>query len=400
MVVGLIISTIAQGEHMRLESIIAKTKVEPRPYQKRIVGKMIDMYGGRWKALDGKTEPAARSVMIESPTGSGKTVMGLLGCKALQDERPGLTIGWVAMRRNLLAQAARENREKGIEVDNIEFISMFDKSPDRLLAAKRDGRKVLLVCDEAQHDAASSMAHLHNIIEPDYILGMTATPFRTDRMKLCFDKVIKDAGIHQLIQDGYLSRFDHYSIPRWDPQTVADHYCAEPERWGKSIFYFVNLQSCFELHEIFRRRGVVSDVVTGDSDWEEQLERFRDGKTPCLINCMKLTEGFDEPSLHTAWVRDSGKGCTMQMGGRAFRKHPDLPVKNIVQSKNTRWPFIRTAMPRMQYLWQNDEWESLQVNPKINQINQNARIAIATTEVTMPNFVLKRQSNKPHRVRF
>lgn len=383
----------------RLDAIIAKTRVEPRPYQRRIVSKAVDMFCGRWKAGDGSLELAARSVMIESPTGSGKTVMALLACKALQSEHKDLTIGWVAMRRNLLAQAANENVEKGINVENIHFVSMFDKSPDKLIEAKAAGRKVLLVIDEAQHDAASSMAHLHNIIEPQFIMGMTATPFRTDRMKLCFDKVIKDAGIHQLIQDGYLSKFDHFSIPKWDAATVADHYCAEPERWGKSIFYFVNLQECFKLHGIFRERGIVSDVVTGESDWEEQLDMFRNGDLPCLINCMKLTEGFDEPSLQTAWVRDSGKGCTMQMGGRAFRKHADLPVKQIVQSKNTRWPFIRTAMPRMQYLWQNDAWASLQVNPQINQINQNARVAIATTEVALPKFMTDRMSKKAQRIR-
>lgn len=384
----------------RLDSIIAGTKVEPRPYQRRIVSKMLDMFCGRWKGLDGQVELAARSVMIESPTGSGKTVMGLLGCKALQTEFPDLVIGWVAMRRNLLAQASRENMEKGINVDNIHFVSMFDKNPEKLVDAKAAGKRVLLVIDEAQHDAASSMAHLHNIIEPDFIMGMTATPFRTDRMKLCFDKVIKDAGIHQLIQDGYLSKFDHFSIPKWDAETVANHYCAEPERWGKSIFYFVNLQECFKLHGIFSERGIASDVVTGESDWEEQLDMFRNGDLPCLINCMKLTEGFDEPSLQTAWVRDSGKGCTMQMGGRAFRKHPDFPVKQIVQSKNTRWPFIRTAMPRYQYLWQSDAWASLQVNPEINLINTNARHAIAATEVNIPKFVTARMSKKVPKLRF
>jgi superfamily II DNA or RNA helicase len=73
---------------------------------------------------------------------------------------------------------------------------------------------------------------LHNIIMPDFVLGMTATPFRTDSMKLCFSKVIKDAGIHQLIQDGYLSRYHHYTIPNWNPNTVAEFYAADPTRWG------------------------------------------------------------------------------------------------------------------------------------------------------------------------
>lgn len=213
-------------------------------------------------------------------------------------------------------------------------------------------------------------------------------------MKLCFDKVIKDAGIHRLIQDGYLSRYDHYSIQDWNPATVAERYCADVERWGKSIFYFKNLSECFALQSLLAARGVSADVVTGESDWETQLDRFRDGEISCLINCMKLTEGFDEPSLKTAWVRDSGKGCTMQMGGRVFRKFESLPKKQIVQSKQTRWPFIRTAMPEMQFVWQNGEWASLQVNPKINQINENARLAIATTIVEIPQFVLSRQQKK------
>jgi superfamily II DNA or RNA helicase len=141
----------------------------------------------------------------------------------------------------------------------------------------------------------------------------------------------------------------------------------------------------------------MSEVVTGDSDVDQQLERFRTGQNNCLINCMKLTEGFDEPSLKTAWVRDSGKGPTMQMGGRAFRKHPTLPVKNIVQSSDTRWPFMKTAMPRMQYLWQNNAWASLQVNPFIEEITQQARMAIAQVEVSLPKFLKDRTEKRRSR---
>ena len=377
-----------------ITKIIARTDVEPRPYQQRIVTKVTDMFGGRYTNALGHQDPASRSVMIESPTGSGKTVMGLMSSLALQEENDDLVVAWVAMRRNLLAQAQRENDVKGIKVKNIHFVSMFDKRPVELIKASRVGRKILMVVDEAQHDAASSRAHLHNVIDPAMVLGLTATPFRTDRMKLCFDKVIKDAGIHQLIQDGYLSKFDHYTIPKWDPKTVANFYCAEPDKWGKSIFYFVNLEQCFQLQQIFRERGVVSEVVTGDSDVDQQLVRFRTGEINCLINCMKLTEGFDEPSLKTAWVRDSGKGPTMQMGGRAFRKHPSLPVKNIVQSADTRWPFLKTAMPRLQYLWQGNAWASLQVNPFIEEITQQARMAIATVEVSLPKFLTDRLQKK------
>lgn len=383
----------------RIDTIIADTLVEPRPYQRRIVSKVLDMFLGKYENKAGEIEPAVDSVMIESPTGSGKTVMALVAAKVLQSEHKDLVVGWIAMRRNLLRQVETENIAKQINVKNFYPTSMFDQHPEALVEAREQGKKILLIIDEAQHDAASSCANLHNLIQPDYVLGMTATPFRTDSMKLCFSKVIKDAGIHQLIQDGYLSKYHHFTIPDWSPKTVAKFYAAEPERWGKSIFYFLTTGECWELHREFQKMGVKSDVVTGASSnvqREEQLEAFRNGEVPCLINCMVLTEGFDDPSLQTAWVRDSGKGPTMQMAGRAFRKFPGLSHKIVVQSNMTRWPMIKTAMPEQQYLWQ-EEWRSLKVNPDLEKINNNARFAIATTLVSMPKWL--NEQNKANRRR-
>lgn len=377
----------------RVDTVIEKSKVQPRPYQRRIITKVTQMFRGDY--VDEHTgvglDSPLSSVMIESPTGSGKTVMALLAAKTLQQDNPDLVIGWVCMRRNLLVQAEREDAKHGINLDNVHWVSMFDKSPDGLIQARKDGKQILMIVDEAQHDAASSMSHLHNVIEPDLILGMTATPFRTDKMKLCFQKIIKDCGIHQLIQDGWLAPFHHYSIPQWDAATVADHYGSDPERWGKSIFFFVNLEQCYQLGREFEMRGIDHEIVTGSSNRDEQLKRFESGEIKCLINCMVLTEGFDCPSLETAWVRDSGKGPTMQMAGRAFRQHPDLQYKQIVQSKDTRWPIIKTAMPSEQYVWSRNQWMALKVNPHLNSINTTSRRLIARTMVEIPKYVLSRK---------
>lgn len=385
-----------------VDDIIKKSSVQPRPYQHRIVSKITQMYRGEYANENtGKVEQQIYSAMIESPTGSGKTVMALLTAKVMQNYDPDLTIAWVAMRRNLLGQARRENERKGINVENVHWVSMFDDEPEAVIQAKREGRRVMMIVDEAQHDAASSMSHLHNVIEPDLILGMTATPFRTDRMKLCFQKVIKDCGIHQLIQDGYLAPYHHYSITKWTPADVANHYCADPERWGKSIFFFLNLDECDQLSRLFERRGVSHEVVRGGQQkvTDRQLQMFEDGDIDCLINCMVLTEGFDCPSLKTAWIRDSSRGPTMQMAGRAFRQHPEFTHKQVVQSKQTDWPFPRTALPDEQYLWVSDSWRSLKVNPRLNDININARKAIASVDVVMPEFIKARKGRTP-RLRF
>ena len=383
-----------------LAALLPRTAVQPREYQLRIVRDAVAHFAGRHVDGGGAASPAARSVLVESPTGSGKTVMGLLAAKLLQDEF-GARVGWAAMRRNLLAQTAAENAAKRIGVRGLACVSMFDKRPP--------GGLDLLVVDEAQHDAAASMAHLHNVVRPRWILGLTATPFRTDRVKLCFDRVLRDAGIHQLIAAGYLSRYDHYSIPAYTPNAVADCYLRNPARWGKSIAFFRTRAGCEAFRVRLTDAGTACEAVTGDSDREAQLGRFRSGETTVLVNCMVLTEGFDSPDLATVFCRDSAKGPTVQMCGRAFRTHPDLPVKKIVQSRETKWPFVKIAAARRQYLWEpgaaddaapDDDspdgpgWRSLTVNPRINRASARARLAIARTEVRLPELV-RREGRRP-----
>jgi superfamily II DNA or RNA helicase len=355
---------------MDIDALIARTAAQARSYQKRIVEKALRFY----------TQAGARSVLIESPTGSGKTVMGLLAARALQ-EALGVRVGWVAMRRYLLAQARAENERLRIGVE-ASFISMFDRDPPKGLD--------LLIVDEAQHDAAQSMAALHQAVRPRFILGLTATPFRADRIKLCFDTVIKDAGIHQLIQDGYLSQYHHYTLPDWSPAAAVRCYLSHRARWGRSIFYFHTLAECADADARLTAAGVRSEVVHAGSDRERQLEAFQAGEVDVISNCMVLAEGFDCPALATVFCRPSGKGITVQMAGRVLRRHPDVPIKQVVQSKGTRWPFPRTATPAQQYIWADGGWRTLQANALVSQVSLRVLAALARTNAELPEYVVKR----------
>lgn len=372
------------------------SKIEPRPYQRDVVLETYHRFMGSHTDRQGRKMAAHKSILIESPTGSGKTCMGMLAAKALQQLDPELHIMWTAMRRPLLKQAVAAN-EAMIGLKNFHAVSMFQHTPESVLAAKRDGKMIMMVVDEAQHDAASSCAHLHNLIQPDFVLGLSATPYRADRQKLCFEAVVKNAGIHALIDGGYLSKYEHFSIPDWTVPTVLSQYLADPERWGKSIFYFLTLAECHEFAAGLRAAGVKCDVVTGETDSDEQIEAFERGEHNCLINCMKLTEGFDCPSLQTVWVRDSSHGPTVQMCGRVLRKYPGIPLKRIVQSKQTDYPFQRTAMPEQSWVFQSDGWRSLKVNEQIESISMRSIQAIAASDTVMPSFIKQKASTRRQR---
>jgi len=359
-----------------LDHIWQQADIEPREYQQRIVNKALAMFAGGYVSPSGVKQRAVDSVMLESPTGSGKTVMGLSIAACLAREH-GYSVGWVAMRRNLLAQAARENQQRRFDVP-LTTISMFDKNPPKV---------ELIVVDEAQHDAAMSMARLHDAVRPQKVLGLTATPYRSDRIKLCFEQVITDVGIGQLIEDGYLSRYHHYTIDQYSPEEVAATYAREPQRWGKSLIFFHRLEQCRQCAEALARHGFAAEVVTGQSNRGRQLADFFSGKIDILLSMAILAEGFDCPQLKTVFCRPSGKGCTVQMAGRVFRRHPNLPFKQIVQCKSTRYPVQRVAVPDEQYVWMADSWRTLQRNSQLDAITANALRLVAGCQAELPDIV-------------
>lgn len=374
---------------MDFDNLVGGLNVEARPYQLEVVKESYDRFMGLYKDRSGKVLIPHKSVLIESPTGSGKTVMGMMLAKALQDTVKDCIVVWTAMRKPLLNQAKATN-ESMIGLSDFYPLSMFTHSPAHILEARKSGKKIIMVVDEAQHDAASSCAHLHNLLTPEYVIGLSATPYRVDKQKLCFEAVVKNAGIHALIDAGFLSKYEHYTIDDWSVKCVSERYLAEPERWGKSIFYFLTLNECFQFSEILTREGVSCSVVTGDSDCDEQIQAFETGKIDCLVNCMKLTEGFDCPSLQTVWVRDSSHGPSVQMCGRVLRKYNGLPVKNIVQSQRTKWPFQRTADAEQSYVYCDSSWRALKANKRINEICNSTTFGLAHIETSMPMFIQKK----------
>lgn len=331
---------------------------QERPYQTRLMDKILTDWRG-----DNSYNFKVKSSLIESPPGSGKTIMGFKLAKTLIEQINEIAgynpedfgVGWVAGRRNLLKQAKEEN-EALINCPNVYYISQFTNNLND--CELRKYKHKLLVIDEAHHEACNTVHNIINQLNPEYTLGLSATPRRMDNAKLCFQKSYQDAGFYTLIDEGWLSQFDHWMIPDWNPETVANFYINEKEKWGKSIIYFPNREECNIAMSCLLKAGIKVDLITGETDREDQIEKFENDDIDVLVNMFVLTEGFDFPRLRTVFARDSGELPSIQMCGRVLRPHPDIPVANIVQSINTRWPFTRTAnIAHRQHVWHNGGWK-------------------------------------------
>ena len=313
---------------------------EIRPYQQEAVA----------ACLAGFMENRCASVMLESPVGSGKTYMALETIHLLQEALGRrIRVDWVAPRRHLLQQVMEANMN--LHRDTIRPVSLFEKTPPEA---------DLVVLDEAHHEATQSCVLLYEKMKADFVLGLSATPLRTDRMKLSFQETVTTCSIDRLIREGYLSPFHSYVLPHYGPQIVGECYLNSPERWGKSIAFFQTVMECHQLQKVLALAGVPCEVVTAESDKDRQLEDFLSGRVRVIANVSMLTEGFDQPDIQTIFARDASRLPTIQMCGRGLRKFDGKGFCNIVQSAKTPYLFEKVAPAKRSFKLMNGQWMALQ----------------------------------------
>lgn len=349
-----------------VEDFLARhPKIETRPYQKRIISKVIDAW-----TSPASSEDNHQHINIESPVGSGKTPTGLICHAIMQEIDPAYISTWCAMKQNLLAQVKGEIAKFDLKLDLVP-ISIFDNNPplDQLV-----GRKIIHGEDESHHQAASSALTLRNRVQevsisPLLSLGLSGTPIRADGMKLAYSLVIRDASARQLIRDGFLSKFDYYSLDKWNYKVAVKTYTDCPERWGRSVMFFHTVSECEKAIKGLKKAGIKVALVDENPHHRiDQLAAFAQGEWQVLVGCLSLTEGFNDPELQTVFLRSSCKGISIQMGGRALRLSPNFPRKQIVQATKG-WCFMKYATPAGQFVMVDGAWRSVEANENVDKVS-------------------------------
>lgn len=349
-------------------SITETTSLTPRDYQNRIA----DAATGYWGEY--------KSSIVVSPCGSGKTLTALLIARRFLDEAcPRLGInpdevgfGWITSRPNLLSQAVKANEEtripgfEGKLIERLFPISMWD-GENAIKSGLTGFRVKFLIEDEAHRGACVTGREAMDTIKPDFRLGLSATPIRGDNASLLYQKKIHDAQYRFLIDQGYLAQFNQHLLARFTPESVTDAYIKAPDRWGKSVMFFLNTEQCEDAASRLQQAGFPTRIVSGSMRPKQRdvvIEEFSKAQEgidcPILISMAILSEGLDVPSMRTVFVRDTiTESVALQMSGRVLRKHGDV-IKNIVQSHNTHRSFIEHANPVSRFReLESGEWEEV-----------------------------------------
>ena len=180
-----------------------------RPYQQDIKRRVVAAWDSH------------RSVMVQMPTGTGKTHVLAAIIREVADE--GVWI--IAHRRELVEQIEETVARYGmrtasgrVRVMSIQWLSRHWDDMD----GRRPG---LIVIDEAHHALAATYKELWSRHPEARKLGMTATPCRLNRMGFTdlFEVLIASDGIADFIRQGWLSAFDYVSIrPDSEDQRLVD----------------------------------------------------------------------------------------------------------------------------------------------------------------------------------
>lgn len=297
-----------------------------RPYQ----GSSID-------ALRAGIRAGARRQVLASPTGSGKTEMGI---KLIQDAtKKGSRVWFICDRVALIDQTSARFSGYGIDHGIIQGDNpLYDMSkPVQIASAQTIAQRTfrdedipdLIIWDEC-HAVYKKVLDLVARAEFAKVVGLSATPF-TAGMADQWDGLVNSTTVNKLLAEGYLAPLKIKACVTPDMKGAKKKFTGEyadgdagergiriigdvVQTWSsqtrkhfggpvKTIVFSPSVRHGQELCDQFARAGYnfqqISYLDGDDDDRRAKIEEFRkpDSAIDGLVSCSVLTKGFDVPDV-------------------------------------------------------------------------------------------------------
>lgn len=335
---------------------------------------------------------AHRSVMVQMPTGTGKTHL-LASVVSEFVSSAGSGVWLIAHRRELVAQMEETLAKYGIRREDTPVRVMSVQWLSRHWNEAGDAPG-LIVIDEAHHALAASYTEMWKRYPAAKKLGVTATPCRLNRRGFTelFEVLVTSWSIAEFIEKGVLSVFDYVSIrPSSEEQRLidglekrgadGDYQVKEMDavlnrRPGierlyrsvrqfasgkKGMVYAISIEHARRIAEYYSRRGVNAvavDSKTPAMERKRMVEEFRHGKIEVLVNVDVFSEGFDcpdvefvqlaRPTLSLAkYLQQVGRGLRRSEGKEACMLIDNVGLYRIFGLPTQRWNWDAMFRGRM-----------------------------------------------------
>lgn len=334
-----------------------------RPYQRQ----SIDALYEHWHDGGGNG-------LIVIPTGGGKSLIIATLLREIMETWPLMRIAMVTHSKELISQNHAEllnvwrNAPAGIYSAGIgrrdtEHPILFCGVQSVWNKTDKIGRFDLLLIDEAHLISRNANTMYGKFIaamrerQPDLrVVGLTATPYRLDSGRLdkgpdrLFDKIVYEANVADLIDDGFLSplisKSTHAEISTAGVHRRGGEYIAGEleeaammgdlvERAAAEIVargqdrrawlaFCTGVRHAEAVRDAIRKLGISAESVDGSMPAKERdriISHFRHGGIRCLTSVNVLSIGFNVPHVDlVALLRPTeSAGLYIQQVGRGFR---------------------------------------------------------------------------------
>ncbi len=211
-----------------------------------------------------------------------------------------------------------------------------------------------IVIDEVHHTQSPTYKEIVKYFNPNFMLGMTATPDRTDRKDIfeLFDyQKIYEISLASAIEQGYLVPYTYYGlqdnvdyskiqyknnkykesdleklliIPERNEAIIKEYL--DKGKGDKAIGFCITQKHADRMAEVFRSNGISAEAIySGKSDREELINKFRQNQIQVVFTVDLFNEGVDFPNVRvllflrpteskTVFIQQLGRGLRLCTG--------------------------------------------------------------------------------------
>jgi superfamily II DNA or RNA helicase/HKD family nuclease len=340
--------------------VLSPIELRLEPFQERLL-EQISVSRGRGHHRN----------LLVAATGTGKTVMAAVDYAQLREDMPRCRLLFVAHRNEILDQSLATFRyalrdasfgEKWISGARPRHFDHVFASIQSLNAADLDDLAPdhfdVVIVDEFHHAAAPSYRKLLDRVEPRELLGLTATPERSDGLSILhwFDhRIAAELRLWDAIDQHRLAPFMYFGIhdgldltdipwrrgQGYDIEALSGLYTSS-DAWARTVLkevlrladnpgtmrtlgFCVSIDHARFMSKHFNDAGVPSVAVWGDSlpaDRKAALQDLAAGKIRAVFSVDLFNEGVDLPGVDTVLMLRPTESPTLflQQLGRGLRR--------------------------------------------------------------------------------
>ncbi|MGM0214091.1 DUF3427 domain-containing protein [Enterococcus sp. AZ109] len=313
----------------------------------------------------------AKKGLVISATGTGKTYLAAFDVLQAKPKRMLFIV-----HREQILNKAKESFEKvlGDPTEQFGILSGSQKDTDAkyLFATiqtiskpayqelfEKDYFDYILI-DEVHKAGAQSYLKTLNYFDPEFLLGMTATPERTDNFNIfeLFDyNIAYEIRLQEALEEDLLCPFHYFGVTDYEKnevvisETTDLKYLTTKERvnfllekihyYGcsgnnpKGLVFCSRKEEARELSDHFNKAGIPSTYLTGEhtiDEREAQIERLESGELNYIFTVDIFNEGIDIPKINqVVMLRNTQSSIIfVQQLGRGLRKDKSKEFVTII----------------------------------------------------------------------